>query len=37
MGVDTISHEPKNRIVRWANGDRIGVIGDHVPFWQGAF
>jgi len=35
MGVDTISHEPKNRIVRLANGDRIGVIGDHVSFEAG--
>jgi hypothetical protein len=30
--VDTISQEPKNRIVRLENGGRIGRIGDQVTF-----
>jgi hypothetical protein len=32
MSVDTSPHVPKNRIVRLANGTRIGHIGDHLPF-----
>ena len=35
MGVDTISREPKNRIVRLANGARTGVIGGRVCFETG--
>jgi hypothetical protein len=31
-GVDALPLEQKNRIVQLANGARIGVIGDHVPF-----
>jgi len=31
-GVDTISHDLKNGIVRLANGGRIGVIGGRVCF-----
>ena len=33
--MDNISQEPKNRIVRLANGACIGVIGDQVPFEVG--
>ena len=35
MSVDTISHAPKNRIVRLANGACTGVIGDRVCFEVG--
>ena len=35
MGVDTISQESKNRIVRLAIGARFEVIGDHVLFEAG--
>jgi hypothetical protein len=35
VSVDTISQEPKNRIVRLANGGRIGRIGDQVTFEAG--
>ena len=30
MGVDTTFFGDRNVIIRWANGARIGLIGDHV-------
>jgi hypothetical protein len=34
-GVDTLPPKPENRIRKWANGARIGVIGGRVLFEAG--